>query len=152
MSQTSTTVEVRILDKEYLVACPQEEQEALLRAARHLDTKMREIRSSGKVFGTERIAVMAALNITHELLVRDTMSHATSNLLRAMDNRLDEALGESSRSEEHTSELQSRPHLVCRLLLEKKKITTKQTQTKFTVCGEQRLLHRWFMHDERDVW
>ncbi|MAO13118.1 MULTISPECIES: cell division protein ZapA [unclassified Marinobacter] len=96
MSKSSTTVEVRILDKEYLVACPQEEQEALLRAARHLDNKMREIRSSGKVFGTERIAVMAALNITHELLERDTMSHATSTLLRAMDNRLDEALGESS--------------------------------------------------------
>ncbi|ERS82725.1 MULTISPECIES: cell division protein ZapA [Marinobacter] len=96
MSQTPTTVEVRILDKEYLVACPQEEQEALLRAARHLDTKMREIRSSGKVFGTERIAVMAALNITHELLERDTMSDATSSILRAMDNRLDEALGEPS--------------------------------------------------------
>lgn len=93
MSQPSTTVEVRILDKEYLVACPQEEQEALLRAARHLDSKMREIRSSGKVFGTERIAVMAALNITHELLERDTMSHATSSLLRAMDHRLDDALG-----------------------------------------------------------
>ena len=96
MSQTPTTVEVRILDKEYLVACPHEEQEALLRAARHLDTKMREIRSSGKVFGTERIAVMAALNITHELLERDTMSDATSSILRAMDNRLDEALGEPS--------------------------------------------------------
>ncbi|WP_226595928.1 cell division protein ZapA [Marinobacter nauticus] len=96
MSQTPTTVEVRILDKEYLVACPQEEQEALLRAARHLDTKMREIRSSGKVFGTERIAVMAALNITHELLERDTMSDATSSILRAMDNRLDEALREPS--------------------------------------------------------
>ena len=96
MSQTPTTVEVRILDKEYLVACPQEEQEALLRAARHLDTKMCEIRSSGKVFGTERIAVMAALNITHELLERDTMSDATSSILRAMDNRLDEALGEPS--------------------------------------------------------
>jgi len=92
MSQPSTTVAVRILDKEYLVACPQEEQDALIRSARHLDTRMREIRSSGKVFGTERIAVMAALNITHELLERDTMSEATSNLLRAMDNRLDEAL------------------------------------------------------------
>ena len=92
MSQQSTTVEVRILDKEYLVACPLEEQEALLRAARHLDSKMREIRASG----TERIAVMAALNITHELLERDTMSDATSSLLKAMDNRLDEALGGSS--------------------------------------------------------
>ena len=56
MSQKSTTVEVKILDKEYLVACPEEEREALIRAARHLDGKMREIRSSGKVFGVERIA------------------------------------------------------------------------------------------------
>lgn len=96
MSKTSTTVEVRILDKEYLVACPEEEQEALLRSARHLDQKMREIRASGKVFGTERIAVMAALNITHELLERDTMSEATSSILKAMDSKLDSALGESS--------------------------------------------------------
>src|SRR5690554_407826 len=93
MSQPSTTVEVRILDKEYLVACPREEQEALLRAARHLDTKMREIRASGKGFGTERIAVMAALNITHQLLEQDSMCDATSSILKAMNHRLDEALG-----------------------------------------------------------
>lgn len=96
MSQQSTTVEVRVLDKEYLVACPKEEQEALLRTARHLDGKMREIRASGKVFGTERIAVMAALNITHALLERDSMSDATSSLLKAMDSRLDDALGGQS--------------------------------------------------------
>ncbi|HET8800834.1 MAG TPA: cell division protein ZapA [Marinobacter sp.] len=96
MSQQSTTVEVKILDKEYLVACPEEEREALERAARHLDSKMREIRASGKVFGTERIAVMAALNITHELLERDTMSDATSTILKAMDNKLDTALGDSA--------------------------------------------------------
>ncbi|HTN34095.1 MAG TPA: cell division protein ZapA [Marinobacter sp.] len=96
MSQQPTTVEVKILDKEYLVACPEEEREALLRSARHLDTKMREIRSSGKVFGTERIAVMAALNITHALLERDTMSDATSTILAAMSSKLDAALGEPS--------------------------------------------------------
>ncbi len=96
MSQQSTTVEVKILDKEYLVACPEEEREALERAARHLDSKMREIRASGKVFGTERIAVMAALNITHELLERDTMSDATSTIQKAMDNKLDTALGDSA--------------------------------------------------------
>ncbi|WP_144777817.1 cell division protein ZapA [Marinobacter maritimus] len=96
MSKQSTTVEVKILDKEYLVACPAEEQEALIRAARHLDSKMREIRTGGKVFGTERIAVMAALNMTHELLERDTMSDATSTLLKAMDNKLEGALGEHS--------------------------------------------------------
>ncbi|OZB12389.1 MAG: cell division protein ZapA [Marinobacter sp. 34-60-7] len=96
MSQSPTTVEVRILDKEYLVACPPEEQDALRRAAKHLDNKMREIRSSGKVFGTERIAVMAALNITHELLEQDSMSGATSSILRAMENRIDQALGDGS--------------------------------------------------------
>jgi cell division protein ZapA len=96
MSKQSTTVEVKILDKEYLVACPAEEQEALIRAARHLDSKMREIRNSGKVFGTERIAVMAALNMTHELLERDTMSDATSTILKAMDSKLENALGEPS--------------------------------------------------------
>ena len=47
MSQQSTTVEVKILDNEYLVACPEEVREALERAARHLDSKMREIRASG---------------------------------------------------------------------------------------------------------
>ena len=96
MAQQSTTVEGKILDKEYLVACPQEEQEALLRSARHLDTKMREIRASGKVFGTERIAVMAALNITNEMLERDTMSDTASSILNAMDEKLDTALGEGT--------------------------------------------------------
>lgn len=96
MSKQSTAAEVKILDKEYLVACPDEERDALTRAARHLDSKMREIRASGKVFGTERIAVMAALNITHELLERDTMSDATSSVLKAMDSKLNGALGDSS--------------------------------------------------------
>ncbi len=96
MSTQATTVEVKILDKEYLVACPEEEREALLRAAQHLDKKMREIRASGKVFGLERIAVMAALNITHELLEQDSMSDATSALLKTMDHKLNEALGEGS--------------------------------------------------------
>jgi cell division protein ZapA len=85
---TKSTVEVRILDKEYLVTCPEEEQEALLRSARHLDRKMREIRNSGKVFGTERIAVMAALNITNDMLERDTMPESSSTLLKAMDDKL----------------------------------------------------------------
>ena len=87
-----STVEVKILDKEYLVTCPQQEQEALQRSARHLDQKMREIRNSGKVFGTDRIAVMAALNITNELLQRDTMPEDTSGLLKAMDEKISSAL------------------------------------------------------------
>ncbi len=61
------TVIVKILDKEYQVACPAEEQAGLLEAARYLDQQMRNIRSSGKIIGLERIAVMAALNISYEL-------------------------------------------------------------------------------------
>ncbi|PHQ14209.1 cell division protein ZapA [Marinobacter profundi] len=97
MSQKPTTVEVRIMDKEYLVACPEEARDELIKSARHLDVKMREIRASGKVFGTERIAVMAALNITHDLLEQNTMSGAASSLLKAMDEKLDSALGDAGK-------------------------------------------------------
>ena len=62
------TVTVHILDKEYCIACPEDERNNLESAARYLDGKMREIRSGGKVIGSDRIAVMAGLNITHELL------------------------------------------------------------------------------------
>jgi len=63
-----STVSVHILDKEYQVACPEEQQAELIISARYLDKQMRAIRGSGKVIGLERIAVMAALNISHELL------------------------------------------------------------------------------------
>ncbi|MBJ9978012.1 cell division protein ZapA [Pseudomonas sp. S75] len=67
---SSNSVTVQILDKEYSIICPPEERSNLVGAARYLDGKMREIRSSGKVIGADRIAVMAALNITHEMLHR----------------------------------------------------------------------------------
>lgn len=66
MSDSHSLV-VHILDKEYRVACPPGEQEHLLRAARHLDEQMREVRQAN-VVGLERIAIMAALNMSHELL------------------------------------------------------------------------------------
>ncbi|MCL4762871.1 MAG: cell division protein ZapA [Burkholderiales bacterium] len=61
-------LDVVILGREYRVACREEEREALLEAVAFLDARMRGIRDGGKVAGTERIAVMAALNIAHELL------------------------------------------------------------------------------------
>jgi len=63
-----STVTVNILDKEYQVACPPEQEAELVVSASYLDKQMRSIRESGKVIGLERIAVMAALNISHELL------------------------------------------------------------------------------------
>ncbi len=73
------SITVQILDKEYSIICPQEERPNLVSAARYLDGKMREIRSSGKVIGADRIAVMAALNITHDLLHKQELPEAQAN-------------------------------------------------------------------------
>lgn len=64
----SIQVTIRILDKEYLIGCPPDEQEALLESARMLDERLRGIRQSGKVIGAERMFVMAALNLANELV------------------------------------------------------------------------------------
>ena len=61
-------VSVRLLDREYQVACPMDERSDLLDSAEYLDTKMREVRDSGKVVGLDRVAVISALNIANELI------------------------------------------------------------------------------------
>jgi len=68
MSESTKTLDIKILDKELRIACPEEERGELLDAAGYLDKKMREIRDAGKIASVEHIALMAALNITHELL------------------------------------------------------------------------------------
>ena len=88
------TVTVHILDKEYCIACPADERANLESAARYLDGKMREIRSSGKVIGADRIAVMAALNITHDLLHKEERpdvqaSGSTREQVRDLLDRVD---------------------------------------------------------------
>lgn len=68
MSDTSIQpIAVKILGKDYRIACSENEQETLILSAQELDEQMKEIRDSGKVSGTDRIAVLAALNLTHEL-------------------------------------------------------------------------------------
>jgi cell division protein ZapA len=66
--QDQARVSVRIMEKEYVVACPYEERSALLDSAEFLNSRMREIRDSGKVVGHDRIAVMVALNLANELM------------------------------------------------------------------------------------
>jgi cell division protein ZapA len=92
----SNTVTVHILDKEYCIACPPGEHGNLESAAHYLDGKMREIRSSGKVIGADRIAVMAALNITHDLLHKehnlDQQTTSTREHVRDLLERVDQAL------------------------------------------------------------
>ena len=68
MAEAPKTVEVTLLGRTYRVACGDAEREALMQAVAYIDAKMNEIRKAGKVMGAERIAVMAALNVAHELL------------------------------------------------------------------------------------
>ena len=89
-------VSVRIMDKEYVVACPYDDRSALLDAAEFLNTRMREIRDGGKVVGLDRIAVMAALNLAHEFLKgRDREARVDSGIghrVRALRERVEGAL------------------------------------------------------------
>lgn len=93
-----TTVSVRILDKEYQVRCPESEVDTLTRSAQHLDSQMAQIKDSGKVVGTDRIAVMAALNIASELFGRTAeeaqFSEVVSTQVDDMLDRVTAALAE----------------------------------------------------------
>ena len=97
MSEELARITVRILDKEYQVACPDEEREALLESAAMLNRKMQEIRASGKVVGLDRVAVMAALNLSHEILQNRTAAEQADqslvSRLRALNDRLAGANG-----------------------------------------------------------
>ena len=92
----SNSVTVKILDKEYRVACPDGEEQSLIESARQLDGKMRDIRNSGKVIGMERIAVMAALNISHELLLMEgkhqQLKETTKQRLSRITKKVDQAI------------------------------------------------------------
>lgn len=96
---TPSTVRLRILDSDYQVACQPDEQDGLLQAARYLDEKMRTIRSSGNVIGTERIAVLVGLNIAHELLQRSGQSIGDSDVLQRLTDKIAHALGNQSQLE-----------------------------------------------------
>jgi len=65
---TNDGLDIRIMDKDYRVACPQDQQASLKDSARFLNDRLNEIKRKGSIIGTERIAIMAALNLAHELL------------------------------------------------------------------------------------
>lgn len=92
----SEPVAVKILDREYLIACSAEERAGLIAAAAHLDVKLRELRNSNRGGGLDRIAVLAALNLSHELLnlKQQAVGESTrvSEQLLALKSKLDAAL------------------------------------------------------------
>ncbi len=88
------TVTVTILDRPFQVACQKDERAALESSARFLDARMREIRSGGKVIGVDRIAVMAALNIAHEMLSSRSEYDARDMRLATIAQRVDAMVAE----------------------------------------------------------
>jgi len=85
MKDSVKPVKIVIMDKEFLVACSDEEQSVLLRSADYLNDKMREVQGNGKVIGMDRITIMAALNMAHELLKQEDNS---ANLDQSFASRL----------------------------------------------------------------
>lgn len=96
MSDGDSGVKIVIMDKEYLVACPAEEQDALMASAQYLSEKMSDIRRGGKVVGTDRIAVMAGLNIAHEAIASDGAGKGAGKIVtsrvKKLGTRIDKAL------------------------------------------------------------
>ncbi|NEV63047.1 cell division protein ZapA [Thiorhodococcus minor] len=96
MIEEPLQVSIKILEKEYRIACEYHEQDDLRASARLLDSRMREIRQSGRVIGTDRIAVMAALNIAHDLIQlqrsRVGSDGEPGNRLRQLQERINAAL------------------------------------------------------------
>jgi len=99
MNEQHAQVSVRILDKEYQVACPASERTDLLDSAEALNSKMLEIRDTGRIVGLDRIAVMAALNMANDLLhaqARDrVLDSDISNRLKLISDRVENALGDT---------------------------------------------------------
>jgi len=76
---------IKIMDKEYRVACPKEERDNLLASAALLNEKLNEIKQQGSVIGTERIAIMTALNMSHEILHNKSLSTDHDDLNKRID-------------------------------------------------------------------
>jgi len=103
MNSAPIQVTIEIMDSDYRISCLEAEQEALLEAARYLNEKMVEIRDSGKVLSVERIAVMAALNISHELLrCREECADSDNTFnvrLQSLLDKVEMAISKTSRME-----------------------------------------------------
>jgi cell division protein ZapA len=89
-------VTIKLLDKEYMIACPEGAEAELLSSADYLDQKMRDIRGNGKTVGLERVAVMAALNIAHELhKSREEHQQHIEDQVRHLGRKIDQSLNRS---------------------------------------------------------
>ena len=95
--KNQNSLSIIVLDKEYRVACPPDEQNNLQASANELNKKLTEIKTKGAVIGTERIAIMAALNLCDEMLTGKTLQseHAELNTrIESLSDKIDSSISE----------------------------------------------------------
>ena len=100
MSDDGKSLQVSIMGRDFIVACKPDEQKALLEAVEYLNRKMLEIKEQGKITGVDRIAIMAALNISHEFLTTRFGNFAESEIKRRMagiETTLDQAMADQEK-------------------------------------------------------
>lgn len=100
MTADAKGLQVSIMGREFRVACAPDEQKALLQAVEYLNRKMQEIKDQGKVTGMDRLAIMAALNISHEFLTIRFGNFDVSEFKRRMasiETTLDQALADQEK-------------------------------------------------------
>ncbi|MFT2112376.1 cell division protein ZapA [Marinomonas sp. 2405UD68-3] len=86
------TVSVNILGQEYKINCPKGHETDLNEAVEYLNQQMQEIRTSGNIIGTEKVAIIAALNITHDMLSSRKYARSNEQQVRELTSQLDSAL------------------------------------------------------------
>ncbi len=103
MSSEAKPINISILDKEYLITCSEDEREQLHSAVELLNSKIDQVREGGNVIGSERMSVMAALNIAHELIAYKQKNHAYTstldNTIRRLQGKIHDALGKGEQLE-----------------------------------------------------
>ncbi|MDE0155406.1 MAG: cell division protein ZapA [Gammaproteobacteria bacterium] len=92
----SKPVRVSILDKEYLISCPDDEREQLYAVVDFVNEKLLEVKGSGNVIGTERIVIMATLNIANELLAykrkNKDYTESVDSIVKRLQTKIDGVL------------------------------------------------------------
>ena len=98
---TARSVTVKLLDKEYTINCPEGAEAEVIASADHLNGIMREIRTSGRIVGLERIAIMAALNVSHELIkARESLQQQGDEArMRRLQDKIERTLSASRRGD-----------------------------------------------------
>ncbi len=99
MRNQAEAITIEILDKEYTVSCPPDEKHDLLESARILNERLREVRGGGKVLGTERMAVMTALNVIHEYTLLQKAQAEVDDTLQRLRSKISEAVSRREQTE-----------------------------------------------------